>query len=157
MKRLIIVSFLIFLTNSSFAQYQGEVRIQMDTEYGFATNLYGFGLVGEYFIIDRLSVVPSAIIFLPQTGKASSLNLDARYYLTEGISQFYGVLGLNSSRRRLEFAAPGEDLIIRTGINIGAGYIYRLSEEFAIESQFKYQPHYDNNFVIGLGIIYFIN
>lgn len=157
MKRLVLIAFLILIINNSFAQYQGEIRVQLGNEFGMATNLYGFGLVGEYMIIDRLSVVPSAIVLLPQTGKATSLNIDARYYITEGLSQFYGFLGLNNSRRRLEFAIPGEELINRTGINVGAGHVYRLSEEFAINSQLKYQPHYNNNFVIGLGIVYFIN
>lgn len=157
MKRFSIICFLIFITQFSYAQYQGEIRAQLSNEFGTGTNLYGMGLLGEYFIIDRLSLAPSLMALLPETGKATNVHIDGRYYFNEGPSQFYGLLGFNYYRRRLEFAPEEENLIQRPGLNLGGGYNYRISEEFSLDTQIKFQPQNNNNWVIGLGINYHIN
>jgi len=157
MKRFLLICFLIFSTQLSYAQYQGEIRAQLANEFGTGTNLFGMGILSEYFIIDRLSVAPSIMVLLPQTGKATNIHIDARYYFNEGASQFYGLLGFNYYRRRLEFAPEAENLIQRPGLNIGGGFNYRLNEEFSIDSQIKFQPQNNNNIVIGIGINYHIN
>ena len=157
MKRLLVICILLFYIKCADAQVAGEGRIQLANEIGFGTNLYGFGLSGEYFIIDRLSIVPSAIVLLPETGKATSLDLNVRYYLTRGVSQLYGMGGFNHYRRRLELAPTEENLINVPGLNIGLGYVYRLSEEFSVDSNLRIQPQNNNNVVFGIGIIYHIN
>jgi len=157
MKRLLVICILLFYIKCADAQVAGEGRIQLANEFGFETNLFGFGLSGEYFIIDRLSISPSIIALLPETGKATSLDLNVRYYITQGISQLYGMGGFNYFRRRLEFAPPEDNLRNVPGLNIGMGYIYRLSEEFSIDSNLRFQPQNNNNVVLGIGIIYHIN
>jgi len=157
MKRFLTICFFILSTQFSNAQYQGEVRAQLANEFGTSTNLYGMGLLGEYFIIDRLAIAPSIMVLLPASGKATNLHIDGRYYFNEGPSQFYGLLGFNYYRRRLEFAAEEANLIQRPGFNVGAGFNYRLIEEFSIDTQIKFQPQNNNNLIIGIGINYHIN
>lgn len=157
MKRFLLIVFLILNTQLSHAQYQGEIRAQLSTEYGVNTNLFGMGLLGEYFIIDRLSVASNIMVLLPETGKATNLHIDGRYYFNEGTSQFYGLLGFNYYRRRLEFAPEEDNLIQRPGLNIGGGYNYRISEEFSVDTKLMFQPQNNNNLIIGIGINYHIN
>lgn len=157
MKRFLIICFLILNTQLSYAQYQGEIRAQLATEFGTGTNLFGMGLLSEYFIIDRLSVAPNVMVLLPETGKGTNIHIDGRYYFNEGTSQFYGLLGFNYYRRRLEFAPSEENLIHTPGLNIGGGYNYRISEEFSLNTHIKYQPQNNNNLIIGVGINYHIN
>jgi len=157
MKRFLALCFFILSTQFSNAQFQGEIRAQLANEFGTGTNLYGMGILGEYFIVDRLSIAPNIMVLLPETGKATNLHIDGRYYFNEGPSQFYGILGFNYYRRRLEFAAEGENLFQNPGINIGAGFNYRLLEEFSIDTQIKFQPQNNNNLIIGIGINYHIN
>ncbi|KEO72501.1 porin family protein [Anditalea andensis] len=157
MKKILLIWVLFIGSHISYAQYQGEWRAQLATEYGTGTNLFGMGLLSEYFIIDRLSVVPSIMVLLPETGKATNLHVDARYYFNEGTSQLYGLLGFNYYRRRLEFAGENDNLIQSPGLNVGGGYNYRISEEFSLDAQIKFQPQNNNNLVIGVGINYHIN
>jgi len=148
---------LLFYINQTKAQVVGEARIKLANDIGFGTNLFGFGLGGEYFVIDRLSVAPTIVVLLPETGKATSYDLNVRYYFTQGISQLYGLGGFNYFRRRLEFAPPEVNLRNAPGFNIGMGYLYRMSEEFSIDGNLRFQPQNNNNVVFGIGIIYHIN
>jgi len=157
MKRLLVICLFLFTIHYAEAQVVRESRIQLANEYGFDNNLFGFGLLGEYFIIDRLSVAPSIVILLPETGKASTFDINIRYYFTTGLSQFYGLGGFNHFRRRLEFAPPEENLRNVPGFNFGFGHNYRLSEEFSLDTNLRYQPQNNNNVVLGIGIIYHIN
>jgi hypothetical protein len=157
MKRFLTICFFILSTQFSNAQYQGEVRAQLTTEFGTSTNLFGMGILGEYFIIDRLAIAPNIMVLLPASGKATNIHIDGRYYLNEGRSQFYGILGFNYYRRRLEFAPEEDNLIQRPGLNLGGGYNYRISEEFSVDTQIKFQPQNNSNLIIGIGINYHIN
>ncbi|MBS9523124.1 hypothetical protein KIH41_05410 [Litoribacter ruber] len=150
------ILFLLLTVSFGYAQGQGEVRGYYGNLYGFNSNLFGQTLGGEYFVIDRVSVAPAIGIFFPATGKASNLEIDARYYVLDQTHQVYGTFGLNYRRRRLEFALPENELVTNTGINIGVGYGYKVSEEFILGSEIKYQPHV-NDTMLRIGLFYLIN
>ncbi|HSJ69926.1 MAG TPA: hypothetical protein VK921_19760 [Anditalea sp.] len=157
MKKLLVGFLLLIISIPSFGQVEGELRARLGNEYGISTNLFGMNLSGEYFFINNLSGTAFLAVYFPASGKASSYDIDAKYYFTEGRSQLYGLLGFHYFRRRLEFAPEEENLINTSGLNIGSGFMYRLSDEFSLNTEFKYQPQNQNNLIISVGVTYHIN
>lgn len=157
MKNVIVALGIFCIVIPSFGQVEGEIRAKLGNEYGIGTNLYGMSLSGEYFILNNLSGNVGVTALFPESGKASSYDLDAKYYFIQGRSQLYGLIGFQYYRRRLEFALPEEDLIHSPGLNIGGGYMFRISEEFSLNSEIKFQPQNQNNLLISIGVIYHIN
>jgi hypothetical protein len=157
MKKIIIIAFLFLsIHHFSFGQGEGEIRAQYAVEYGFGSNLFGNMIGVEYFPMDNFSVLPAFTIFYPATGKASAFNLDARYYLLDDDHQAYGIFGYNAHRRRLEFAPVEENLINRSGLNLGAGYGFKVAEEFILNTEMRYQPH-NRDVMWRIGLFYLIN
>ena len=152
----VVLFFLVFtgFTSLASAQYQGQQRIYYANEYAVNSGFLGMNLTGEYFPIDNISIVPSYTIFLPKAGKASGVDLNVRYYFTEEKIQFYGLAGYGYYTRKFEFS-PFERLNFNS-INIGAGGILKLSEELGINPEIRYQTG-RNDFLLRIGVVYFIN
>ena len=103
MKRLVLLFALVLVGNIATAQYQGQFRLNYGNDMGFSSGLFGMNIGGEYFPIDKISLAPTISVLFPESGKASNLHLDARYYFTEEKLEWYGLLGYANYRRRYEF------------------------------------------------------
>ncbi|ERM81852.1 hypothetical protein P872_08940 [Rhodonellum psychrophilum GCM71 = DSM 17998] len=152
----VVLFFLVFtgFTNLASAQYKGQQRIYYANEYAINAGFFGMNFTGEYFAFDNVSIVPSYSIFLPKKGKASGVDVNIRYYFTEEKLQFYGLAGYGYYTRKFE-AIPNERLNFNS-INIGAGGIIKLSDELGINPEIRYQTD-RNDFLLKLGVVYFIN
>lgn len=156
MKRLVLLFALVLVGNIAAAQYQGQVRLNYGNDIGFSSRLFGMNIGGEYFPIDKISFAPSISVLFPESGKASNLHLDARYYFSEEKVEWYGLLGYANYRRRYEFN-PGITYQNTGTMNIGAGGFYKFLDELGLNGEIKLQPQNKKEFIIKLGITYFIN
>ncbi|WP_194774488.1 hypothetical protein [Pararhodonellum marinum] len=156
--KLVSILFMMFLGfNAAQAQYQGQFRLQYAAEFTTVNNvLFGNNLTGEYFPLDKISFSPNFSIYTPATGKASMLHLDAKYYFTEENIQWYGLVGYGYFRRRFEFN-PENPLLRVSSVNVGTGVIIRLIDELGLNPEFKFQPQNNGEFLIKIGLLYFIN
>ncbi|MFC4873253.1 hypothetical protein [Negadavirga shengliensis] len=156
MKNIILFLCFLVLSFSTVAQYQGQYRLQYGHDFGLGSGLTGVNFVGEYFPIDNISFAPSFSILLPASGKASQLHIDGRYYFQEEAVQLYGLIGYANFRRRLEFDFD-DPLYHRGSLNIGGGILYKLMDELGLNGELKFQPQNNGEFIIKIGMSYFIN
>ena len=138
------------------AQEKGEARVQLGGEFGFNSELFGVNLGAEYFVVDRISAAPNFTIFFPSLGRASNLNVDFRYYLTEGILQWYGLAGFTNYWTGID-SAGGSMTSSTQGANIGAGGVLKFGDRVAFNPEIKYQAMSGGQAVFRLGLVYFIN
>ncbi len=145
---------------SANAQEQGDIRVGAGLAYGTKAGIDASGSKGalginfgaEYLITDAISIAPSYTIFfksevdLGAFGTAEfapkALNIDARYYFTE--NGLYGLVG---------FTSIG-DASTESGLNIGAGIMYPLSDNLFANGQVKYQTPGDGQLVINAGVAF---
>jgi len=156
MKKLLFVLSFVLTVSLAEAQTRGQARLQVGGDYGFNTEAFGLNFGAEYFLIDRLSLAPNYTIFFPEVGKLSNLNIDARYYLTEGILQWYGMAGFANTW--LDPEHDGMDHRSRvSGANIGLGGVLKFGDRVAFNPEFKYQAQTNGQLVFRLGLVYMIN
>lgn len=139
----------------------------------------GLNLGGDYFVIDKLSISPSYSFFFESSysetfgtpsgfgakyySRFSSFNIDGKYYfLTKNIN-LYGLLGLSFAREKMQTGyinvpntldlVPIPDVINNnTGINIGGGVDFGLSDKIYLNGQIKYNTPLEQlaiNFGVG--------
>lgn len=155
MKKIILVVLILSLSHVGFAQYKGQFRAQYSGEFALKKGLFGNNFTAEYFPLEMLSFAPSFTIFTPPSGKASGIDLNFRYYLKEGNVEYYGLVGYAHFRRREELHPM--DLDTFDSVNIGFGGLFKLVEELGLNPEIRYQPQNENEFLIKLGFVYFIN
>ncbi|MDR7130131.1 hypothetical protein J2X69_002479 [Algoriphagus sp. 4150] len=141
-----------FLAN---AQYKGQWRAIHAYEWSGSDYLFGMNFTAEYFPAHYLSIAPSYTIFLPATGKASSLDIHARYYLTEKKNQFYGLAGVQHYFYNKEFDNRGKQVV--RSLSLGAGGMLKLNESLGFNPEIKYSFSPANRLVLKAGVVYFIN
>ncbi len=153
----VLLLFALMLSGISIcsAQYKGQFRVQYSGEFKLKDKFYGNSLGGEYFPFEMVSFAPSVTLFTPATGKASGLDFNARYYVKEGDVEFYGLAGYALYRRRFEFNPKGLEQF--STLNIGIGGIFKFIDELGLNPEIRYQPQNNNEFLIKIGMVYFIN
>lgn len=97
MKILLFISLLFLPPLLAEAQTQGDIRLPIGSEYAISIEAIGVNIGAEYFLSDNVSFVSNYTHFFPDQGKAGSFNLDARYYLSQEILQWYGLLGFTNN------------------------------------------------------------
>jgi hypothetical protein len=137
------------------AQYKGQWRAIHAYELATQGPLFGMNFAAEYFPLHYLSVVPSYTVFLPATGKASSLEFNLRYYPFEKKKQVYGVAGFNSYFRDKEFDTKGKE--VTQSLLIGTGGMFKFNSSLGFNPEIKYLLGPRNEFVFNLGVVYYIN
>lgn len=156
MKKLLFILSFILTISFADAQTRGEARLQVGGDYGFATEAFGVNFGAEYFFANRFSLAPNYTIFFPHHGTASNLNIDARYYVTEGILQWYGMAGFANN-----WVDPQLDGVnLRTshaGANLGLGGVLKFGDRVAFNPEFKYQFYTNGQLVFRLGLVYMLN
>ncbi|WP_200974745.1 hypothetical protein [Echinicola sp. 20G] len=154
MKKLLLLG--LFVLTISFAQTQsaGDVRLQLGADYNFYVEAFGLNFGGEYLITDQISAVPNYSIYFPERGNASNLNIDARYYFTKDILQWYGLVGFTNNWISFSDDIFGEVKSSNAGANIGAGGVLKSADNFAFNPEFKYQVQKHGQTVFRLALVY---
>ena len=156
MKKLFITMIFISVALFAKAQTAGDIRLQIGGDYGFEMERFGVNLGGEYLITDDISAAPSFTFFFPENNlNASNLNIDLRYYLTHDHLQFYGMAGYTLLRFSSEYMGIKASYS-NSGANIGIGTVAKLSSNFAINPEVKYQTVGDGQVAVKVGLVYLI-
>jgi hypothetical protein len=157
MKKSLLIFAFVLTAAVTQAQQKGEARAQLGGEFGFNSELFGVNLGAEYFVADRISAAPNFTIFFPDYGRASNLNVDFRYYLTEGILQWYGLAGFTNYWTTVDFIGASSISTSSQGANIGVGGVLKFADRLAFNPEIKYQAMSGGQAVFRLGLVYFIN
>ncbi len=147
---------LVLVTFRSQSQTIGDLRPIVGLTYGTVAESFGLTLGAEYLLLDNFAVAPSyEFYFIDEVTKLRSTNIDIRYYFMPGQLQFYGMFGyaINTSDY------PAELKITKSGINVGAGTVYRFMffDRIAAFGQVKYSTANKKQFSAMGGITYFFN
>ncbi|HEY4651987.1 MAG TPA: porin family protein [Pontibacter sp.] len=180
MKKLLLSLGLVFMAaGATMAQEQGKIRLGAGVVYGTESAIgddgeakggIGFTVGGEYFITDKISAAPSYTYFLKSkidfldskmTARASTIDLDGRYYFGNGNVAFYGLGGISIASAKVEiedseFIDGDSDSDSKAGINIGAGLVYPISDKMGLNAQIKYNTPLEQ-LAIQAGITFSIN
>lgn len=156
MRKGILVMVFCLLAFGSQAQEQGEVRIQAGGDYKLTIRNYGSHLGFEYFFVDKFSLAPTLTVWFPEFGNSLNLNMDLRYYLTEGNAQFYIVGGYNNYWINTQPGDAGFS-VNRPGANFGFGAFIKATERFGFNTEFKSQSQNTRWPVFRVGAVYILN
>lgn len=156
MRILLLTSLLILATLYAEAQIRGDIRLQLGSEYAFSTDAFGVNFGAEYFLTNNISFAPNYTHFIPEHGRASSLNVDARYYLTEDVLQWYGLLGFTNNWATDELIGIENQRRSTTGANVGLGGVLKFADRLAFNPELKYQIHHGGQFVFKLGLVFIL-
>lgn len=176
MKKILLAVFVLFAFAAvSNAQTEGDFRLNGGLAYGSEAGFDGGGAginVGlEYFFTDVISAAPSYTYFFESTedvlgtefsARLSSINIDGRYYFQTDGFQAYGLAGiaiLAINTTTPDFFGTGtiETSDSETGLNIGAGIVYPLSEKIGLNGQLKYQTPGEGQLVLNAGVAIALN
>lgn len=151
---------ILFAITSVSAQEKGEVRAGLGLIGGTKAGIendgstkLGLGLSTsvEYMVTDAISGSVSYDYYFPSTVggidfKISYFNIDGRYYFIKGNTQVYGLVGVG-----IGAASPGTG---ETGLNVGAGAVFPISDALGINAQLKYQTPGDGQLAMQAGLVY---
>ncbi|MCS5491509.1 hypothetical protein [Algoriphagus limi] len=139
-KALVISFFLVSLSLPSFAQTQeqGDARFHGFGTYGLRWKEFGVGGGIEFFFVDHFAIMPSVTSYFPNVGNRTNFSADFRYYISEGPSQLYFLIGYSQN---WENTQPGNPGIRRTnkGANVGVGAYIRVVEWVGLSTEFRFQ------------------
>ncbi|MFN3999065.1 hypothetical protein [Algoriphagus sp.] len=154
-KKIVLVLVLCLFSFLAKAQYKGQWRAIHAYEWKGSNGFFGMNFTAEYFPAHYFSIVPSYTIFLPATGKASSLDLDAHYYLTEKKKQFYGLAGFRSYFFNREFDGLPRQTV--NSFSLGAGGMLKINDSLGFNPEIKYSFAPANEVIFKIGVVYFVN
>lgn len=150
-------SLVLFLLFASFqlakAQEQGDMRVQLGVDYRFQINIIGANGGVEYFFVDKFSIVPNFTYWFPSVGRETNLNMDLRYYITEGVSQIYLLGGYNNLWLNTQPGLPGTT-ISRPGGNFGVGSYFDLVGNLGMNTEFKVQSQNTRQTVLRVALVF---
>jgi hypothetical protein len=155
MKKTLLVLVLSLVGCQAIAQYQGQSRAIQGYEIRSSSGYFGLTLGAEYFPLNNISFAPSVSFYIPATGNAWGVDLNARYYFTEESIQMYGLLGYGGYTKSSESNPANKTRF--NSLNLGIGGMIKLRDELGINPEIRYQPINRKEFIFRLGIVYFIN
>ncbi len=141
MKKILFTSLLVIgLLSGGLAQSleQGNSRVHVFGTYGLRWEEPGIGGGFEFFFIDNASFMPSYTYIWPQVGNQSNFSADLRYYVSEGASQVYFLVGYSQTWEDTQPDGAGTRRSFK-GANVGVGAYLRIADWVGISSEFKYQ------------------
>ncbi|WP_178989897.1 outer membrane protein [Winogradskyella schleiferi] len=159
---LVIVAFYIGCT--FIATAQTETKIGGLLAYGTEIKNIGIGANAEFPIMEKLTVSPSFIYYLPKDESGIKINwfevnANANYYfLNEENIDVYGIAGLNYSSVKASY--DGNNFLGnnysssdgRFGLNIGGGANFSLGSNFIPFAELKYVIIDEGQLVIAAGV-----
>jgi len=181
---LLAIALLAFIGQSNvWAQEKGQIRagvgLTMGTESAISDtgeSKLGFGIVigGDYFVTDAISIAPSYSFFFKSSVdagggqevsiKASSFDVDGKYYFVKSGVNIYGLAGLSfgfaKATATIDFGAGPTEISVsenQIGFNLGAGLDYYLSDKVYLNGQVKYTISGLEQLAINLGVGFNLN
>lgn len=149
----------------SMTSAQSETTIGGFAAYGTEIESVGIGVNAEFPILEKLTVSPSFIYFLPKDIGLSKinwfeLNANANYYfLDQDKVGLYGIGGLNYSRIEVTFDEEdelfGNDFSAsdgRLGLNLGVGANFKIGSRVVPFGEIKYVLIDGGQLVLGGGV-----
>ncbi|MEZ4943995.1 MAG: hypothetical protein R2804_00575 [Cyclobacteriaceae bacterium] len=157
MKKILLSSLiLVGFMSVSMAQETGDLRLGAGLIYGTEIEEAGININAEYLFTEKISVAPSySIFFTPDPVSYNVLNIDGRYYFLSGSAQVYGLLGFANATSKVEFLGA-KIKASDSGLNIGGGAVFPLSDTFGINAQLKYSTPGNGQLVFQGGLVYTI-
>jgi hypothetical protein len=139
-KALIIFIGLVLFSFASNAQTQnqGDGRIHTFGTYGLRWNDFGAGAGIEFFFIDHFAFMPSYTRIFPEVGTESNFSADLRYYISEGPSQLYFMVGYSQNWENTQPDGAGVTSNFK-GANVGVGAYTRLVDQIGLSTEFRFQ------------------
>lgn len=142
----------LFFSGFQFVNAQENTKIGGMLAYGTEIENIGIGANAEFSILDKLSISPSFIYYLPKEEGPIKINWweingNANYYLVQDPNfQVYGLAGLNYTSVKVKYDGPsgspyggdfgGSDGKI--GLNLGAGANLDLGSNITPFAELKY-------------------
>ncbi|TVP52236.1 MAG: hypothetical protein EA341_03555 [Mongoliibacter sp.] len=152
MKKLFFIILFFSSLGFNYAQEQGDFRLQLGADYRLRINEVGANAGIEYLFVDNFSIAPNFSYYFPDFGRISNLNVDLRYYLTQGVSQVYILGGYNNYWENFQPGLPGQSRT-RPGGNFGAGAFFDVGETLGFITEFKIQSQNTRIPVLRLGVV----
>lgn len=155
------LAFVVFTTTS---YSQNDTKIGALLGYGTEIENIGIGADAEFPVMEKLTISPSFIYYLPKDEFGIKLNwfefnADANYYfLTEDNLDIYGIGGLNYSSVSIDYDGTsifGEDRSVndgRFGLNIGGGANFNIGSGITPFAELKYVVIDGGQLVIAAGV-----
>lgn len=153
MKKLTFLILSLFIYSFSQAQEQGDIRLQLAADYKLQINDIGANAGFEYLFADNFALAPNFTYWSPNFGRSMNLNVDLRYYITEGISQVYVLGGYSNYWDNTQPGLPGTTLV-RPGANFGMGSYFVITETLGVNTEFKIQSQNTRQPVLRIGMVY---
>ncbi|SDI08527.1 outer membrane protein [Winogradskyella thalassocola] len=161
---LIIATTLFSITFSIGAFAQTETKIGALIGYGTEIENIGIGANAEFPIMEKLTISPSFIYYLPKDESGIKINwfevnANANYYfLDEENIDVYGIAGLNYSSIKVKYENSfglGGDFSSsdgRIGLNLGAGANFNIGSSITPFAELKYVIIDGGQLVVAAGV-----
>ncbi|WP_343330121.1 hypothetical protein [Polaribacter staleyi] len=136
MKKVLFIAALALLGFSNVnAQEKGDFSGFAGLTYPLTSGAdLGINVGVEYLFTDVIAVAPSFSYYFTEDVTSTVINIDGRYYLGGDESlKYFGLAGISFSSVKFEGFSVSD-----TGINVGGGLIYGLSENLGLIAQLKY-------------------
>ncbi len=149
-------------TTTSFSQT--ETKLGALLAYGTEIENIGVGANAEFPIIEKLTISPSFIYYLPKDESGIKINwfevnANANYYfLDEENIDVYGIGGLNYTNVKVKYDGDsifGDDLSVsdgRIGLNLGGGTNFNIGSNITPFAELKYVIIDGGQLVIAAGV-----
>ena len=162
---LIITTALLYFTFSFTVNAQTDTKLGVFLAYGTEVENIGIGANAEFPIIDKLTISPSFIYYLPKDESGVKINwfevnANANYYfLDEETIGVYGIAGLNYSSVKVSYddndlgflgdfsASDG-----RFGLNLGGGANFNIGGSITPFAEVKYVIIDEGQLVVAGGV-----
>ncbi|WP_158838018.1 hypothetical protein [Polaribacter sp. L3A8] len=135
-KVLFIISLALLGLRSISAQEMGGFSGFAGATYPLSSESYvGINVGFEYLFTDVIAAAPSLSYYFIEGVTSAILNIDGRYYF-RGYKKliYFGLAGISLSSYKIHDGLTLND----TGISIGGGLIYGVSENLGLIAQLKY-------------------
>jgi len=146
----LLITAIIIITFSLTASAQSDTKIGALLGYGTEIKTIGLGANAEFPIMEKLTISPSFIYYLPKDESGIKINwfevnANANYYfLEEENIDVYGIAGLNYSSIKVKYENSfglGGDFSSsdgRIGLNLGAGANFNIGNSITPFAEIKY-------------------
>jgi len=160
-----VLLFFAFMPNTANAQSK-DFSLGAKLAYGTEIENIGIGINAEFPIMEKLTISPSFIYYLPKDETFVKINwfevnANANYYFVQDEEfDFYGLAGLNYTNVSVKYDGPYAGLILgntsdsdgRLGLNLGGGANWNLGGSITPFAEVKYVIIDGGQLVLAAGI-----
>ena len=164
--KLVITAIMICTLGIFTVTAQTETKIGGFLAYGTEVNNIGIGVNAEFPIMEKLTLAPAFIYYLPKTeGFVKTnwfeFNANANYYfLQEDNLSVYGIGGVNFSsikfsvEESLFFGSDLSSSVSNIGLNLGGGVNFNIGSKIEPFAELKYVIIDNSQLVLAAGVRY---